>query len=114
MNHGIFNKFKMLEKHCGIDANGKILPKEINKVHGQEHSKHMDSQQNTISMYEGEKKKEKKRGREKNRKDMLKGAKSKKGDERPSEMVRIGNVKSSDRCMVKKKTLKEVSSPTVA
>ena len=73
----------------------------------------MDSH-NTISMYEGEKKKEKKRGRDKNRKDMLKGAKSKKGDERQLEIARIGNVKSSDRCMIKKKGLKEATSPTIA
>ena len=65
-------------------------------------------------MFDGEKKKEKKRGRDKNRKDMLKGAKSKKGDEKPSEITRIGNVKSSDRCMIKKKGFKDATSPTIA
>lgn len=73
----------MLEKHCGIDANGRIMPKEIFKPYLTENSKNMDSQ-NTISMFEGEKKKDKRKLRDKNRKDMLKGAKSKRGDERPS------------------------------
>ena len=67
-NHGILSKFKMLEKHCGIDANGRILPKEIARHHPPcENSKNMDSQ-NTISMFDGEKKKDKKKGREKTRK----------------------------------------------
>ena len=112
-NHVIMSKFKMLEKHCGIDANGRILPKETYRHQNGDNSKNMDSQ-NTISMFEGEKKKDKRKVRDKNRKDMLKGAKSKRGDERPSEIGRIATVKSTDKCMMKKKTVREAMSPTIA
>ena len=46
---------------------------------------------------------------------MLKGARSKRGDERPSEIgiARITNVKSSDK-MMKKRGVKEAISPTIA
>jgi hypothetical protein len=46
----------MLERNCGIDANGKIIPKDTVKPQYYDNSKNMDSQ-NTISMFEGEKKK---------------------------------------------------------
>lgn len=55
-NHSLLNKIKMLERNCGIDANGKIIPKETVKPQYYDNSKNMDSQ-NTISMFEGEKKK---------------------------------------------------------
>jgi hypothetical protein len=59
-------------------------------------------------MFEGGERKGKKVG-SRTRKDMLKGAKSKRGDEKPSEF-RLAAVKSSDKRM-KKKEAKEVGSP---
>lgn len=107
-NSTLLNKIKMLERNCGIDANGRIIPKETVKAQYYECSKNMDSQ-NTISIFEGEKKKEKRKVREKTRKDMLKGAKSKR-EERGSELAKLNAVKSSDKCM-KKKDTKEIYSP---
>lgn len=51
-NHSLLNKIKILERNCGIDANGKIVPKETVKPQYYDNSKNMDSQ-NTISMFEG-------------------------------------------------------------
>lgn len=77
-----------------------------------ENSKNMDSQ-NTISIQDAEKKRDKKKtqGRDKNRKDTLKGAKSKRGEERHSEIYKIAQVKSAEKCM-RKRDCKGVNSPS--
>jgi len=49
-NAALLNKIKILERNCGIDANGKIIPKETVKAQYYESSKNMDSQ-NTISIF---------------------------------------------------------------
>ena len=57
-NPALMNKIKAIERNCGIDANGKFVPKDTVKVQHGEYSKNMDSL-NTISIFEGDKKKEK-------------------------------------------------------
>ena len=53
MNSGILSKFKVLERHCGMDINGKIAPKQqhIQQTY-YEHSKNGIDSQHTISMYD--------------------------------------------------------------
>lgn len=81
-NPALLSKIKFIERNCGIDANGKFVTKEVSKYNNNhQNSRNMDSQ-NTISMFEGEKKKERLKKKDKNRKDMPKGVKSKKGEER--------------------------------
>ena len=53
---------------------------------------------------------EKRKIREKTRKDMLKGARSKR-EERGSDLAKIAGVKSSEKCM-RKKDVKEIYSPS--
>ena len=57
---------------------------------------------NTISIFEGEKKKEKLKKREKTRREVLKGARSKKGEEKGAEVTKIISVKSADKLGRKK------------
>lgn len=65
----------MIERNCGIDANGKFTSRQPYKT--QDHTKNLESF-NAISMFQGEKKTDKLKKKEKTRRDMLKGAKSKK------------------------------------
>jgi hypothetical protein len=63
-NPQLINKIRLLEKNGAIDANGKFVVREKS---GHEHGNHTDSLQ-TISIYEGEKKKDRLRKKEKTRK----------------------------------------------
>jgi hypothetical protein len=109
-NPALMNKIKLIEKSCGIDANGKFVAKEAVRVQHGEAAKNTDSL-NTISIFEGERKKEKGKRREKSRREMLKGARSKKGEEK-GEGAKIISVKSADKLM-RKKEVRDINSPSV-
>lgn len=85
------------------------MAKEAYKPPAYQNSKMTDSQY-TISMYEGEKGKERKKLKDKSKKDILRDAKSRKANERSSDIGRIVTVKSSDKIW-KKKNPKDAKSP---